>query len=104
MKLAYEMLLGKAEECEEEGEELLTSQTSLNFIDLADAIYEGLGDKEWAKRLYERAEEKAGEEPDEEAYSSYYFSSFAESVRNNLGDEKWAKLLEQKAKELEDDE
>ena len=62
---------------------------------LADSICQKLGDKKWAKKVYEKAEE--------EAEAIYDHEDLAESVRDNLGDEKWAKLLEKKAKELEDD-
>ena len=66
------------------------------FWCLADCIFNKLGDKEWAVKVYKKAEESAG-------YSDE-FENLAESVRENLGDKKWAELLDHKAKELEDDE
>jgi len=63
---------------------------------LADSVHEYLGDKDWAKKVYKKAEKKAKD--------SYDYESLAESLRDQLGDKKWAKLADQKAKELEDDE
>jgi hypothetical protein len=53
-----------------------------------------LGDKEWAKKIYMKAEENAEDSSD--------LKNLAESIRDNLGDEKWIKILDQKGKELED--
>jgi len=64
--------------------------------ELAYSVHDKLGDKEWAKELYKKAEDKAG--------NSYDFAKLAEIIRENLGDKKWAKLLDQKAKELEEDD
>ncbi|MBT5406392.1 MAG: hypothetical protein HOL23_02340, partial [Gammaproteobacteria bacterium] len=87
------------------------------------------GDKDWAKELYIKAEEKAETSDDfiwlaisiiekfddkewakkvcmkaeEKAEDSNDYESLAERVREDLGDEKWAKLLDQKAEELSEE-
>tara|TARA_B100000686_G_C16676819_1_gene909604 strand:- start:69 stop:1295 length:1227 start_codon:yes stop_codon:yes gene_type:complete len=71
------------------------AEDSFDFIDVAEEIAE-VGDKEWAKKVYEKAEEKGK--------SCNDFKFLAESICENLSDKDWAKSLEQKAKELEDDD
>ena len=62
------------------------------YLNLAEDIVACLGDKEWARKIYKKAE------------GSVDGGRLADSIIQTLGDKKWAKLLDQKAKELEDDE
>jgi hypothetical protein len=58
--------------------------------DIADA-----GDKEWAKKVYKKAEGKA------EDYSD--FSGLADSIHEQLGDKEWAKKVYKKAADKAED-
>lgn len=95
-----------------------------------ESIADGLSDKEWLKKVYEKGLElaedssnytevadgickkledkewakKVYKKAEEKAEESNDYESIAESVRDNLGDKKWAKSLEKKAKELENDD
>ena len=73
----------------EEGE----ATDCFDFIELADSIHESLGDKEWAKKVYKKAEDKV---EGLKSFSSENISDFrllAESIHKNLGDEEWARKL-----------
>ena len=45
------------------------------------------GYKEWAKKIYKKAEEKAKDNSE--------FEELAESIRENLGDKEWAKKIQE---------
>ena len=79
---------------EDQIKEFKEAEDSYEFIDLAEEIVES-GDKEWAKKVYIKAESKAEDSDD--------YEGLAESIRENLGDKKWTKLLEKKAAELEEE-
>ena len=52
------------------------------------------GDKEWAKNVYKKAEEKADD--------FYDLRNLADSIFNDLGDEEWSRTLYMKAEEIVD--
>ena len=56
-----------------------------------------LGDKEWATRLYKKAE---GKDYYVEFITSSDFSGLANSIHENLGDKEWAKNMYEKALEV----
>ena len=64
------------------------AEDSYDLRDLADEIVEA-GDKEWAKKIYMKAESKAEGCND--------FTNLAASIHENLGDKEWAKKLYMKA-------
>tara|TARA_Y100001960_G_scaffold288769_1_gene328119 strand:+ start:307 stop:1659 length:1353 start_codon:yes stop_codon:yes gene_type:complete len=64
------------------------AEDSYDYRSLADDIA-AAGDKEWAKKIYGKAEEKAAENDD--------FRGLAKSVYQSLGDQKWSNDLYKKA-------
>jgi predicted DNA-binding WGR domain protein len=92
-KNLYKKAEGKAEDyfgnAVTKGTLISTASTVKSFRKLAESVCENLGDKEWAKKVYKKAEGKA------EDYSD--FSDLAYSIQENLGDKEWAKNLYKKA-------
>ncbi|SVB65462.1 uncharacterized protein METZ01_LOCUS218316 [marine metagenome] len=66
------------------------AQDSDDFREVAKNIAEA-GDKEWAKKTYEKAEEKT-----DDPYELYYL---AQCICENLGDKEWAKKTYEKVEE-----
>ena len=62
-----------------------------DFGFLAESVFRNLGDEEWSRTLYKKAEEKA------ESYDD--FKDLAESLCEILGDKELARSLYQKAEE-----
>ena len=81
------------EQIEEFKQEEKESDDSSGYMYLAEEVAEA-GDKEWALKLYKKAEELAENKDD--------YESLAESVVDDdyLGDKKWARDLYKKAEEL----
>jgi len=81
------------EQIEEFKQEEKESDDSLGYMYLAEEVAEA-GDKEWALKLYKKAEELAEDKDD--------YQSLAESVvgDDSLGDKEWARELYKKAVEL----
>ena len=77
------------EERVKEFEELESEAEGLDeLIDVADGIADA-GDKEWAKKIYKKAEAVAEDCDD--------FQRLVDSVHKNLGDKEWAKKVYKKA-------
>nr|MBC8214977.1 hypothetical protein [Candidatus Neomarinimicrobiota bacterium] len=70
------------------------STNSNDYRNLADDICEA-GDKEWAIKVYKKAEEKAEDVDDLQA--------LAESIAKTLGDKEWARKVYKKAEEKAED-
>tara|TARA_B100000686_G_C16635363_1_gene886982 strand:- start:543 stop:1181 length:639 start_codon:yes stop_codon:yes gene_type:complete len=71
------------------------TEDALDLLFVADDIAEA-GDKEWAKEMYKKVENKSKISP--------HFHNLADSVYDNLGDKEWAKKLIEIAIEKERDE
>ena len=84
------------EQIEEFKQEEKESDDSSGYMYLAEEVAEA-GDKEWALKLYKKAEELAEDKDD--------YQSLAESVvdDDNVGDKEWALKLYKKAEELAED-
>ena len=70
------------------------AEDSDGYRSLADELAES-GDKEWAKKIYGKAEEK-GE-------NCYEFIYLADSIYENLGDKNWSEKVYKKAEEKAED-
>jgi tetratricopeptide (TPR) repeat protein len=76
------------EQIKEFKEELKEAEGCYGFYSLARKISYA-GDKEWAKKVYKKAEEKAEDCSD--------YSSLAASIHEEIGDKEWAKKVYKKA-------
>ena len=78
------------EEIKEYKSEEKEAEDCTDFSIIADQLSDA-GDKEWAKNLYKKAEEKAD--------GFYDFRNLADSIFEKLGDEEWSRTLYKKAEE-----
>ena len=69
------------------------ADSSDDFVDLAEEVYEYLHDKEWAKKIYLKAEKECV------GKHFYTYITLANSLIEKLDDRKWAKELYIKAEE-----
>ncbi len=76
-------------------EALAETQDSGNLRNLADSLCQNLGDLEWAKKIYQKAEDKAK--------AFYEFRWLAERLCENMGDLDWAKSGYRKAENKAND-